>query len=427
VNGAGEAVGKPVERIFYRSPGFSEDRGTAPMDYAKAGRWGLKAIFDAPHVQSWLKSETPDRGYARYCYPNKVVGGLLRAMCAYAKVAGDKKDHTTALQIAKRTANYLLSLRLPAGSPYANLPPTYALNVDRPTRVTPDRVRDHWLMVPSAIDAAVGFLDAYDRTREAKYLEAARAVADTLVKTQEADGTWPFMVDDRTGKPVAPQRLIPTWVIFFFDRLDRQYEIENYRDARQRAWNWIVANPLKTYQWDAQFEDIQLREPYVNLAREQACDVAVLLLENPKRSADDLAQAEELLRFAEDQFVVWAPVADVAGWKKAMPNRRKNCEFWITPCVLEQYACYDPVARSSAILINAYLKAHEVTRKDEYLHKARALANGMLAGQKWHAEAHDGNGEIPTWNMKRPPINWLNNSFYAAEAILNLAEYESRN
>jgi maltose/maltodextrin transport system substrate-binding protein len=229
------------------------------------------------------------------------------------------------------------------------------------------------------------------------------------------------MVDDRTGKPIAPQRLIPTWVIFFFDRLDHDYHVQAYRLARQRAWNWIVNSPLKTYQWDAQFEDIQLRERYVNLAREQACDVAVLLMNDKTAQSSDLEQAEELLRFAEDQFVVWARVKDVAGWKKAMPQRRKNCEVWITPCVLEQYACYDPVARSSAILINAYLKAHDVTHKPIYLAKARALGNGMLAGQQWMAESHKGNGEIPTWNMKRQPINWLNNSFYAAEAILNLS------
>jgi hypothetical protein len=32
-------------------------------------------------------------------------------------------------------------------------------------------------------------------------------------------------------------------------------------------------------------------------------------------------------------------------------------------------------------------------------------------------------GEIPTWNMRRPPKNWLNNSYYAAEAVLNLAAH----
>jgi maltose/maltodextrin transport system substrate-binding protein len=419
----GHGAGKPYERIFYRSPGFSGDAGQPAAPYADAGRRALKAIFDAPHVQHWLQTGRPDRGYARYCYPNKVIGGLLRAMCAYASSAEQPADRAAAEKIARATADYLLSIRLPESSPYAHVPPTYALNVDKPTPVTPRRVQDHWLLVPSVVDAALGFLDLYDLTRDAKYLDAATAVADACARTQEADGTWPLMVDDRTGKPVAPQRLIPTWIISFFDRLDRRYGQSQYRAARRRAWNWIVENPLKTYQWDAQFEDIKLRPPYVNLAREQACDVAVLLMSDPDRTPGQLAQAEELLCFAEDQFTVWAPVKDPQGWKQAMPRRRKNVEVWITPCVLEQYACYDPVARSSAILINAYLKAHEVTHKPVYLAKARALANGMLAGQAWLADAYDGHGEIPTWNMKRKPINWLNNSFYAAQAIQALAAY----
>jgi uncharacterized protein YyaL (SSP411 family) len=106
-----------------------------------------------------------------------------------------------------------------------------------------------------------------------------------------------------------------------------------------------------------------------------------------------------------------------------MPRRYKNADIWITPGVFEQYVCYGPVARSSAILINTYLKAHAVTGNAAYLEKARALANGMLEGQKHAADNYDTRGEIPTWNMKRPPINWLNNSYYAADAVLNLSTY----
>jgi maltose/maltodextrin transport system substrate-binding protein len=280
----------------------------------------------------------------------------------------------------------------------------------------------HWLFVPSTVDAALAYLDLFDLTNDAKYIDAAKAIADTLLKRQDADGTWPNMVDYETNKPAAPQRMIPTWVIFLFDRLRTQYHHEGYQASRAKAWNWIVEHPLKTYQWDGQFEDIKLHPPYINLAREQACDVAVLLLSNPKYS-NELAQAQELIRFAEDQFAIWAPVKDVAGWQKAMPNRNKTTADWITPGVFEQYVCYAPVARSAAILINTYLKAHEVTHNPQYLEKAKALANGMLEGQAYFAKNFNSNGEIPTWGIKKKPVNWLNNSFYAADAVLNVAHY----
>ena len=426
VDAGGKVIGTAGEKAFYRSPGFA-GRAPAPIrPYDEAGRDALKALFEAPHVQRWLTDATPDRSYARYCYPNKVIGGLLRGMTAYATVAEKKEDREAALKIARAAADYLLSLRYPADAAYPHVAPTYALNVDKPAGakgLTPDRVAKRWLMVPSIVDAVFGYLDLYDVTQDAKYLDAARAAADTLAKTQDSDGTWPLMADWKTGKGVTPHRMIPTWVIFLFDRLDRQYGLTQYRDARGRAWDFIVANPLKTYRWDAQFEDIQLREPYMNLAREQACDVAVLLLSGSKPTPEQVAQAEELIRFSEDQFVCWAPVTDVDGWRKAMPKRYKNVDEYILPGVFEQYVCYGPVARSAAIMMNTYLKAHAVTGNPAYLEKAKALANGMLEGQKDAAETYGTNGEIPTWGMRRKPINWLNNSFYAAEAVLNLAKY----
>lgn len=423
IGGSGEVVGVSGERAFYRSPGFGGEAGEPIRPYGEAGRAGLKALFDAAHVQHWLKEGAPDRTYTLYCYPNKVIGGLMRGMTRYSTVAESEGDRAAALKIARATADYLLSLRYADGAAYAGVAPTYTLNVDKPTGVTVPRVKDHWLMVPSVVDPAFGFLDLYDATQDAKYLDAAKTIADALVRTQEADGTWPLMVDWQTGKAVAPNRLIPTWVLFLFDRLDRQYHVEKYREARGKAWDWIVANPLKTYEWNAQFEDVKLVGPYKNLAREQACDVAVLLLSDPSRTPEQVAQAEELIRYAEDQFAIWAPVADVEGWRKAMPNRYKTCDIWIVPAVFEQYVCYGPVARSSAILINTYLKAHEVTGNAAYLEKAHALANGMLEGQQWMAEHFGTAGEIPTWNMRRAPKNWLNNSFYSAEAVLNVAAY----
>ena len=428
LDAAGKEVGQPARRVFYRSPGFPGQAADPLKPYAQAGREGLKALFDAPHVRHWLTDPKPDRTYARYCYPNKVIGGLLRGMTAYAKVAESKQDRAAALKIARATADYLLSLRYPADAAYPNVAPTYALNVNKPAganNLTRNRVEKRWLLIPSICDAVFGYLDLYDATKDAKYLDAARAAADTLAKTQESDGTWPLMADWKTGNAVAPNRLIPTWVIFLFDRLDRQYGLTQYRDARARAWDWIVANPLRTYQWDAQFEDVQLREPYVNLAREQACDVAVLLLDDTGRTDEHVKQAEELIRFSEDQFVCWAPVTDVPGWRKAMPRRYQNADIWILPGVFEQYVCYGPVARSGAVLINTYLKAHQATGNPTYLEKAKALGNGMLAGQQDAAENWATRGEIPTWNMKRKPINWLNNSYYAAEAVLNLAHHTS--
>jgi hypothetical protein len=421
----GKRIGAPQKRDFYRSPGFSVVGEVSLRPYGNAAREGLQAIFRAPHVQHWLDGGKPDKSYVKYCYPNKVMGALARAMAAYASTATDETDRKAARRIAIAVADHLLALRYPAEAKFANVPPTYTIDVDKPTKLVLKRVDERWLMTPSAFDAAFGFLDVYDLTRDDRYLAAAKEIAATFARNQDTDGTWPLMVDWKTGASITPQRLIPTWAIMLFDRLDRKYQVADYREARSKAWEWIKANPLRSYQWDAQFEDVQPRGPFENLAREQACDVAVLLLGDPDRSTETVANAEELLRFAEDQFVVWAPVKDPVGWKRVMPKRRKHVAAWITPCVLEQYVCYDPVARSSAVMIGAYLEALKATGKPEYLQKARALANGVVDGQTWLAKSFAGNGEIPTWVMREPPINWINNSYYAADALSRVARAEN--
>jgi hypothetical protein len=203
-------------------------------------------------------------------------------------------------------------------------------------------------------------------------------------------------------------------------RLDRQYGDTSFRKNRERAWEFIVANPLKTFAWDGQFEDVKPRPSYRNLAREQACDVAVILLEQAKGDAKQIAQVKELLNFAEDQFVFWSPIRNLSGAAKAGIEKRNPGE-WITPCVMEQYVYYGPVTRSSAILINAYLVAHKITGEEIYFLKAKALAGSLVAGQRYQMEFQKGDGEIPTWLYRKAPRNWLNNSYYAAAAVLQMA------
>ena len=103
--------------------------------------------------------------------------------------------------------------------------------------------------------------------------------------------------------------------------------------------------------------------------------------------------------------------------------KRGHPAKWIPPCVLEQYAVYTPVARSSAIVINTYLTAYRVTGDQTYLDRAATLATGLVNAQTWATRNQGTNGEIPTWIMEMDvPVNWLNNSFYAADAVRAVGE-----
>lgn len=408
---AAPPLGVVGRRRFVRSAPFAGATARPAGSFGDAARRGLSAVFHAEAVQYWLRADTPDPAYRLNCYPAKMNGALIRGMVAYAGLTADAAEAQAALQIARRAADFLIGISLDDEAVYRDFPPTYWLGVDAPTRVAVQRVDE--LMTHYATDAAFGYLDLFDATGEERYLAAAVAIADTYRRTQEADGTWPLLVSAGDGRALAENRLVPTWVVVLLRRLRESHGLEGYEDTCARAFSWILDHPVATFRWDAQFEDITPQAAYRNLSREQACDVARLLLGAADEDPAFVSLARELLDFSEDQFVVWE-----------LPPRldaERGDGIWqppastITPCVLEQYSCYLGVARSSAILIETFLTAFEITGEALYRDKARALASGLLTAQE-----RKGTGEFPTW-MHDNPEDWMNNSVYAALAVARIA------
>lgn len=125
--------------------------------------------------------------------------------------------------------------------------------------------------------------------------------------------------------------------------------------------------------------------------------------------------ADELLRFCEDQFIVW---------EKPMPQKQYNVEEWITPCVLEQYSCYEPINASVANMIEAYLAGYIATKDEVYKAKAIELANAVTFAQ------HRDTGRYPTyWQLNERQdksvgwIDWLNCTSYCAKVMLRMADF----
>ncbi|MDH3253163.1 MAG: hypothetical protein OEM41_10255, partial [Ignavibacteria bacterium] len=183
-------------------------------------------------------------------------------------------------------------------------------------------------------------------------------------------------------------------------------------------------NPMITYNWHAQFEDTRPKALYRNLSRREAVEMAILFFTDTTAGAARVAPAEELLRFAEDQFVVWDSTdpawrerwfREGAAWEHNTPSGGKD---WFLPCVMEQYVFFTPIASSSGLMITGYLSAYRETRKPLYHAKAVALANTLTRAQKFH-----GGGEIPTYLREHlPDWNWINVSVWSALTLITHAE-----
>jgi maltose/maltodextrin transport system substrate-binding protein len=393
-------------RQFHRAAVFNGPYGEPLVSYARSAAIALQTVVNEPFVQSWRTTGKPDPSYALYRYASKVIGGGVVSGCAlYAAQTPRPADADDALATARRAADFLIALSAAPGTPLEFFPPTY--HDAKPT----ERENDAWTMLMSPAEAGQSYLDLYDVTHDRTYLDAAARIAGTYGKLQLESGTWPLKVDNQTGRPIAEVELIPSEVIRFFDRLITRHELKEHQPTLDRAVRWMLDNPARTFNWQAQFDDAKVRGPYQNLAKHEACAFSAYLFSHRQ----NLDLAEEILRFAEDQFVVWEHPPQLPLRRGAGPLDPRH---WMTPCSTEQYAMFEPISGSSAFMITAYVRAYQATRKPLDLAKAQSLANALTLAQQKH------NGRYPTRMIDQDLAYWLNSTVNAARAMQLLAVVE---
>lgn len=408
-------------RKFYRAATFNGPYHKQAVDYQKSARRALKYLFKQKYFQRWAKDGKPDPSYVLYCYPSKTIGAVIRSMIMYSKLS--PPDAHEALLIARKAAEYLISTSEPVGATLEYFPQTYAGSG------LAAKNRKGQIMMNYPAEAATAYLDLYDTTKDVKFFNAAKKIADTYVKLQMPCGTWPLMLKAEIGKPITKNLCVPVmWIHPFFERLVTQYGLDEYKTTEEKIFRWVMKNPMETFNWEGQFEDQSIRSAkYDNLTGIDAAYLAIYLLDHNQDNPQYIAQAEELLRFTEDQFVVW---------ERIMPRkyqRRKDlpCDTYILPCGLEQYHYYEAIGGVASIFIEAYQKAYEVTDKELYLAKACALANSITVAQNLFNQ----DGTYPTcwgrWTKKTGEERkksiaravsymWTNCVTIDARAMLNL-------
>ena len=223
---------------------------------------------------------------------------VIHMMLRVAEMFPDRKEQ--ALRIARMSAEYLMCTRAPDSSPLAGFTATYASKGQKAS----DFAGQHMLIYPA--DAGMAFLALYVVTKDGELLAAARKIAQTYMRLQDKDGTWYLKMNEKDGSPVTRNRLVPTSVIDFLEELYAVTGDAEYRAAGDRAFAFIEHGPLTDWNWDGQFEDITpSTHKYQNLTKHNACDTAIYLVKRFPGDRHRLAQARDILRYAEDQFVMW--------------------------------------------------------------------------------------------------------------------------
>lgn len=413
VDGDGRELGVAGERPFARAAAFDGHYPPRQLGYASAAALCFDYILSWPSMRHLVETGRPDPKYPLNCYPSKMHGAIASSFAAYAKGAKGV-SRAAATKLAKAAADYLISIMQPADAPLAGFPPTYAGGL---TEAASASQGQHMLIYPA--EAGLGLVRTYELTKEAKYLGAAKRIAETFLRIQGEDGTWYLKLYEKDGRPVAPNRLMPLQVIDFLSCLYADTGDARYRDAADRAFTFIEAGPVKTWNWEGQFEDVTPTKPYENLTKHDACSAAIYLCRRYPKDKARIALARELLRFSEDQFVVW---------RKTYSPTWTKMDWWfnpdaqvIHPHVCEQYHCYAAIDASAAKLIRTYLALYDVEKNPLDLAKARALGDSVTRIQ-------NDDGRIRTfwhnWQDDNVGSDWVNCMVSAAEALDLLAKYE---
>jgi hypothetical protein len=311
-------------------------------------------------------------------YPGCIVPAIIYAMLAHAQAGRPQAE--TAMRLARVTADWALKNRLPAGGalplfPYSTISRGKFFGGIESTSV--NLLRASWI--------GLSLVRLYEATKDARYLEYARHIARVTARFQAPDGSFPYRVNPQNGNVTEAFCTGGIQFSLLVEALSA-YGIEpELVLASERAIQWMTAYPATTNHWQGGYEDIGEYKPYKNLTHWEAQLLLQYLCRHRDRDPSYLPLAKKLLRFVEDQFVLFGPDSE------AHPVPVKG------PLVFEQYLCWWPMEVHTGYYIQSLLELHKATGEQVYLDKAMAAGNAICAQQF-------DDGAISNWGTR-----WLEN------------------
>ncbi len=402
---SGEVLDTAGVRTFFRDFPFQGPYPEATVPYREAAVKAAFFIHNMPAVQYWSDHTEPDMSYHLNTYATKIIGATILNECIVAREIPARREE--ALQRARNAAAFLIAQSRPADVPLAWFPPTYYQDLVYSGR----EENKNKTMTMEGCRAAGVFLTLYDATGEKQYMDRALGIMETLRRLQREDGSLPIKVDFMTGEPVNDVGAMLGPLVSLIQRLERDYQIHDYTPMRRKAEEWMRKVAITTFNLTGQFEDVSVLglHMYENLTNCTAAPYAQYLLDKDTVSPEDLADAVDLIRLSEDQFVHW----------DFLPNK-DGIKPFCAPCVFEQYKYEMAVDNSSCNVANAYLSLYEATGDRLALAKGKALIDNLTIVQDPIT------GRIPTlleFRGKQKEYNtffWINCCVASIQTLLRM-------
>lgn len=418
--------GKPFAlvgaRTFFRMAPFEGPECYPPKarDYRECAMMAYRYVFNLPFIQYWRIHGTPDPDFDFNVYPSKTISRVVSGMIKYATL--DPENAKEAMEIAVKAADFLISITFPDDSPLKGLPPTYYTDfrkdLDKYNNESAVIRGDNLMMIYPA-DVGEMYLELEKATGDIRYLEAARKIADFYRARVLENGSWYLFVSVKTGENTVPNYCVPDKIMQFMNSMHRRTGEQVWSTLEKGCYNYLIKNCVENYDWEGQFEDSSFSVLYSNLTHFTAERIIKYIVENKSDDEKWVSEAEDMMRYIEDQFVVWK---NFAPWNSRHSERHGvNINEWFSPAGLEQYEWYMPIDSSTASIMTAFLDMYSLKKNPLLLAKARVLGDSITRMQ------NSENGLIPTHWMRKSCIEdggnlWVNCLIATADAMLYLAE-----
>jgi hypothetical protein len=406
-------------RTFFKADGFP-GRDALPeraCSYKECAAKAFAYVYNEDFNQHWLRYGTPDPMYPHNVYPSKTISSIMHAMISYAQLAPENREN--ALQLAKNAADYLISISYGENSPIPGLPPTYSFagldfdTVDQTAPMAKNRTDKIMMIYPAS--AGLAYLALSNATGDEKYDTAAMRIADYYREHVLSCGSWYLMLSTETGEPESDNVCASYEILDFLHAVYKRTGDEIWHTLEKNYFSNLQDKRFTCYNWEGQFEDILLSGSYMNLTHMDADSLINYIVENLSDDPKAVEDAKELMRFVEDQFVVWGKFSPLG--TRYDPEK----DFWYSPAGLEQYYWYVPIDASTTRIMKAFLDVYAMAKEPLLLEKACALGDMVTRMQNKET------GVIPTHWMKKDCIEnlenyWINCQIGSATCMMHLAK-----